>query len=113
RDDAAGGRPRQRRRPVFRGDRSRDRRVPGQLPAGPQPPRVDQRNGGDPQRRASLGGFGEIQSVLLAILDLECEARQALEDRAVELFLVGLGRLLVERGGKVVAQVGQQLGAGL
>ena len=49
----------------------------------------------------------------LAILDLEAEARQAFDHRAVELVLVLLRGLLVERGREVVADVGEDLRARL
>jgi endonuclease/exonuclease/phosphatase family metal-dependent hydrolase len=47
----------------------------------------------------------------LAILDLERESGQPLDDGAVELPLVHLRGLLVERRSEVVAQVGQELRA--
>jgi hypothetical protein len=45
--DGRAGWPCERRRPLRRGDRPVDRRVPRQLPAGAQPSGADQRRGGD------------------------------------------------------------------
>ena len=48
--------PRQRRRALLGGDRPADRRVPRQLPAGPDAPRADQRRGLDRRRRGRRQG---------------------------------------------------------
>ena len=48
--------PRQRRRALLGGDRPADRRVPRQLPAGPDAPRADQRRGHDRRRRGRRQG---------------------------------------------------------
>src|SRR4029453_18222716 len=92
----------ERHRPLLRGDPPGDRRLSRQLSAGAQPPCARQRCRSDSRRRLAL-----------AVLDLEREPRQPLEDCAVELFLVELARVVVERPFEVVADVGQDLGAGL
>ena len=52
RADGGAGRARQRRRALLGGDRPAHRRVPRQLPAGPDAPRTDQRGGLDRRRRS-------------------------------------------------------------
>src|SRR5205823_14910804 len=63
--------------------------------------------------KAGTSSMSASQASASAVLDLEREPRQALQDRAVELVLVGFGRLLVEGRREVVAQIGEQLGPGL